>query len=253
MENLDEQIKDPNQLDMFAGILLTPEQDKMIASFIANQKALIIKCKEANIRDEKLLIDNGFIRDVHFVNSFKIESVTREVSLGSNYNGNAFKTELTFEIIGGYISLKGKQFYNNELKNSTFSVEFDKGKVQSPTIQDQYRFIKPKTLLEKLETYNKRSEYQFEEYKKKTNLKQNVIEKYTKLYPNTTITVKKEWNKYNGDFEIIEVKFTSGSYVQFRLDTYRNIEYLYKKYDAEVDKMNSDELLERFSKQEALN
>jgi hypothetical protein len=238
---------------MFAGILLTPEQDKMIASFIANQKALIIKCKEANIRDEKLLIDNGFIRDVHFVNSFKIESVTREVSLGSNYNGNAFKTELTFEIIGGYISLKGKQFYNNELKNSTFSVEFDKGKVQSPTIQDQYRFIKPKTLLEKLETYNKRSEYQFEEYKKKTNLKQNVIEKYTKLYPNTTITVKKEWNKYNGDFEIIEVKFTSGSYVQFRLDTYRNIEYLYKKYDAEVDKMNSDELLERFSKQEALN
>ena len=39
------------------------------------------------------------------------------------------------------------------------------------------------------------------------------------------------------------------SYVQFTLDTYNNKEKLYKKYDAEFDKMNSDELLERFSKQ----
>jgi hypothetical protein len=252
MENLDEQIKDPNQLDMFAGILLTPEQDKMIASFIANQKALIIKFKEANTRDEKLLIDNGFIRDIHFINTFKVEPATKEVSLGSSYSGNAFKTELTFEVVVGSILLKGKQFYDNELKDSTFIVEFNKGKVQSSTIQGQYRFIKPATLLEKLETYSKRSEYQFEEYQKKTNLKQNVIEKYTKLYPNATIEVKKEWTKYSGDFEVIKVQFTSGSYVQFRLDTYKNIEYLYKKYDAEVDKMNSDELLERFSKQEAL-
>ncbi len=60
---------------------------------------------------------------------------------------------------------------------------------------------------------------------------------------------KKEWTKYSGDFEIIEVKFDSGSYVQFRLDTYKNIEYIYKKFDAEVDKMKADELLERFSKQ----
>jgi hypothetical protein len=29
MENLEEQIKDPNQLDMFAGVLLTPEQEQM--------------------------------------------------------------------------------------------------------------------------------------------------------------------------------------------------------------------------------
>jgi hypothetical protein len=145
--------------------------------------------------------------------------------------------------------LKGKRFYNNKLEDSTFSIEFDGNKVQSSTIQDQYRYIKPSTLLEKLKIYSERAEYQFEEYKKKINLKESIVEKYTELYPNAAITVKKEWTKYSGDFEIIEVKFDSGSYVQFRLDTYKNIEYIYKKFDAEVDKMKADELLERFSKQ----
>jgi hypothetical protein len=33
-ENLNEQIKDPNQLDLFAGMLFTPEQEQKIAEFI---------------------------------------------------------------------------------------------------------------------------------------------------------------------------------------------------------------------------
>jgi hypothetical protein len=162
-----------------------------------------------------------------------------------------FEVEITYEMGSGGISLKGKQFYNNKLEDSTFSIEFDGNKVQSPTIQDNYRYIKPSTLLEKLKVYSERAKTLFEEYKKKTSLKQNIIEKYTKLYPNATITIKREWNKYNGDFEVIEVKFASGSYVQFRLDTYNNKEYLYKKHDAEA--LSVTELLEKFSKQEALN
>jgi hypothetical protein len=37
--------------------------------------------------------------------------------------------------------------------------------------------------------------------------------------------------------------------VLFRSDTYKNVEFLHKKHDAEYDKLNSDELLEKFSKQ----
>jgi hypothetical protein len=249
---MNEEIKDPNQLDLFAGILLTPEQDKMVEEFIKNQNHSAFLAEKRIQQNERLLVDNGFIYGMDFINTYKIETVTRKVTLGQRYNNTQFEVELTYEMGSGGISLKGKRFYNNELKDSTFSIEFDGGKVQSPTIQDQYRYIKPSTMLEKLKVYSERAEYQFEEYKKKTNLKQNVIEKYTKLYPNATIEVKREWTKYNGDFEIIEVKFVSGSFVQFRLDTYRNTEYMYKKYDAEVDKMTSEELLERFSKQEAL-
>jgi hypothetical protein len=258
MENLNEQeyIKDPNQLDLFAGILLTPEQEKMVADFLNKQKNANGNAKTRNQQNEKLLVDNGFIYGMDFINDFKIETVTRSVTVGYRYDNTQFETELTYEASSGGISLKGKRFYNNELKDSTFSVDFEGGKMQCVTIQDQYRYIKPTTLLEKLKVHNRRVEVLFEEYKKKTSLKEAIVEKYTKLYPNATITVNKEWNKHSGDFEVIEVKFASGSFVQFRLDTYRNTEYLYKKYDAEVDKMNSEELLERFSKQikkEALN
>lgn len=104
-------------------------------------------------------------------------------------------------------------------------------------------------MLEKLKIFNSRQEYLFEEHKKKTNLKQSVVDKYTKLYPNATVEAKREWGKYAGEFDVIEVKFDSGSYVQFKLDTYKNTEYLYKKFDAELDKLTVDETLERFSKQ----
>ena len=72
------------------------------------------------------------------------------------------------------------------------------------------------------------------------------------MYPNATVEVKNEYSKYSGSFQVVEVKFQSGSYVQFTLDTYNQAERLYKKYDAQFEKMSVDELLERFSKQEAL-
>jgi hypothetical protein len=106
-----------------------------------------------------------------------------------------------------------------------------------------------KHYLKKLNQYNERQKDCLKDFQKKTNLKQIVVEKYTKLYPNATITVKSDWTKYSGSFEVIEVKFESGSYVQFKLDTYLSKEYLYKKHDAEFANLNSDELLERFSKQ----
>jgi hypothetical protein len=251
MENLNEQdqIKDPNQLDMFAGILFTPEQEKMINDFLTRQKQNGIGDELSNQRNEKLLVNNGFIYGMDYVNTFKKEIVTREVSLGSRYNHNEFKVELTYETATGYISLKGKRFYQGELIDTTFGIDFEKDKVQSSTIQGQYRYIKPTTLLEKLKVYNERAEALLEEHKKKNSLKQNIIEKYRELYPNATVTAKDDWTKYSGSFEIVEVKFESGSFIQFRLDTYNNKEYLYKKHDAEFETLNSEELLNRFSKQ----
>jgi hypothetical protein len=251
MENLNEQdqIKDPNQLDMFAGILFTPEQEKMINDFLTRQKQNSIGDELSNQRNEKLLVNNGFIYGMDYVNTFKKEIVTREVSLGSRYNHNEFKVELTYEMATGYISLKGKRFYQGELTDTTFGIDFEKDKVQSSTIQGQYRYIKPTTLLDKLKVHNERAEALLEEHKKKNSLKQTIIDKYIKLYPTATVIAKDDWTKYSGSFEIVEVKFESGSFIQFRLDTYNNKEYLYKKHDAEFETLNSEELLNRFSKQ----
>jgi hypothetical protein len=250
---MNEEIKDPNQLDMFAGILFTPEQEQKIAHFIKDREDLAILNESINKQREQLLINNGFIKDVDFVNTFKIETVTREMTLGYTYNKTDFKAEVTFKAIEGGIGLKGKRFdtYSkpSELVDSTFNIEFEGNKVNCSTIQDNYRFIKPSTLLEKLKIFNSVQEQRLEDYKKKNNLKQSIVDKYTKLYPNATVTTKTDYTRYSGTFDIIEVKFESGSYIQLTLNTYQNKEILHKKYDAEFEKMNSDELLDKFSKQ----
>jgi hypothetical protein len=244
------------QLSLFAGILFTPEQEQKIAEFIKIREDIANTNESINKQREQLLINNGFVKDVHFVNTFKIETVTNEMTIGYTYNKTDFKAEITYKAIDGGIFLKGKRFdtYSkpNELVDYTFSIDFERDKINCSGVQDSYRYIKPKTLLEKLNQYNECQKDCLKDFQNKTNLKRIVVEKYTKLYPNAVVTVKSDWTKYSGSFEVIEVKFESGSYIQFRLDTYNNKEYMYKKHDNEFDELNSDELLEKFSKQEAL-
>jgi hypothetical protein len=245
-----ENIKDPNQLDLFAGIVLTVEQQKQVDFYIdsVNKSTNYQRNKVHHI--ERLLVEAGFKVGIDFENTFKPSLETRTVSIG--WGKDKFETEITAEFHSGDVSLKGLRFSNNELIKATFTIDVDKDKVQCYTVQGQSRYIKPKTLLEKLNQYNECQKDALKDFQNKTNLKRIVVEKYTKLYPKATITVKDDWSKYSGRFEVIEVKFESGSFIQFRLDTYKNVEFFHKKHDAEFEKMNAEELLKRFSKQEAL-
>ncbi len=246
-------MKEEIQLSLFDGILFTPEQEQKIADFIKSREELAIIAEKQNAQNEQLIINIGFIKDVDFVNTFKVETVTRELTFGYTYNNTDFRAEATFKQSAGGIYLKGKRFDSyskpNELIDSMFDISFQGNKINCYTVQDNFRFIKPSTILEKLKTFNSRQEHLFEEYKKKNSLKQNIVNKYTKLYPNATVTFKNEYVNRSGTFEIVEVKFESGSYVQFTLNTYQNKEIFYRKFDAELNNLSSDELLERFSKQ----
>lgn len=242
--------EDPNQLDLFAGIVLTVEQQKKVDCYIdsVNKSTNYQRNKVQQI--EQLLIETGFKGGIDFENTFKSSLETRTVKIG--YGITQFETEITAFFSSGDINLLGVCFneYDKKIENRKFGVDISNGKLQSSTtIQGQYRFIKPKTLLEKLKLSNERAKQQLEDYKKENGLKQTVIEKYTKLYPKATVTVKNDWTKYSGTFEVIEIKFVSGSSIQFRLDTYKNVEYLYKKYDAEIATLSIEELLEKFTKQ----
>jgi hypothetical protein len=112
---MNEEIKDPNQLDMFAGILFTPEQERKIAEFIKIREDIANTNESINNQREQLLTNNGFIKDVDFVNTFKIETVTNETTIGYSYNKTDFKAEVTYKTIDGGIFLKGKRFgtYSN--------------------------------------------------------------------------------------------------------------------------------------------
>jgi hypothetical protein len=246
-----ENFKDPNQLDLFAGIVLTTEQQSQVDRYIdnVNKSANFQRNKVQQL--EQLLVEAGFKKGIDFENTFKSSLETSTVGIG--WGNNQFETEVTAEFHSGDVVLKGLRFSNNELIKATFNINIDKDKVQCYTVQGQSRYIKPKTLLEKLNQHNECQKDALKDFQNKTNLKQIVVEKYTKLYPNAIVTVKSDWTKYSGSFEVIEVKFESGSYVQFRLDTYNNKEYMFRNHDAEFVKLNSEELLNRFSKQEALN
>ena len=249
-----ENFKDPNQLDLFAGIVLTVEQQSQVDRNVDNINQSTNWQRNKVQQIEQLLVEAGFKKGIDFENTFKSSLETRNIKIG--YGIWQFETEITAEFHSGDVSLKGLRFFDGKLTNTTFTISIDNDKVQCYTVQGHSRYIKPKTLLEKLNQHNECQKDRLKDFQNKTNLKQIIVEKYTKLYPNATITVKSDWTKYSGSFEVIEVKFESGSYIQFKLDTYNNKEFMYKKHDAEFDNLNSEELLNRFSKQikkEALN
>lgn len=251
MNNLEQQVevKNPNQLDLFAGILLTQEQQEMINDYVDRCNKNAEYYKQNNQRLEQMLLDAGFIKGKDFVNDFETKVTTREVTLGYTWRNNTFETEVTYTETKGSVRLKGVYFNSKELLEREFNVDFDKDKVQCTAVQDQYRYIKPTTLLEKLHNYNAKEEYTYNEYVKKNALTNSIIKKYTELYPNATIEVKNEWSKYSGSFQILEVKFQSGSYVQFTIDAYNKAERLYKKYDVQFEQMSVEEVLNKFNNQ----
>jgi hypothetical protein len=251
-----ENIKDPNQLDLFAGILLTTEQQEQVNTYIETQKKNSEYAQNRHKHVVAFLLANDFVEGVHFEQSCKVTIETRETTLGSRYNNTSFETEVEIEKCDSQIYLLGQNFYiwetDKKLKPAKFWVDVENNKIQCGSITEQYRFYKPKTILEKLKIHNEKAANQFEEFKQKENLEKNTIEKYTKLYPNAEVTSKDGYTKASGSFRLVEVKFKSGSYVQFKLDTYNNKEYLCSKYDALTDKLTAEELLDKFSKQEAL-
>ena len=244
------------QLDLFAGILLTTEQQGQVNKYIENQKKNSEYAQNKHKQIVELLLENDFVEGVHFEQSCKVTTETRKTTLGYSYNNTAFETEIEFEKCDSQIYLLGQNFYiwetDKKLKPAKFWFEVERGKILCSSITEQYRYYKPSTMLEKLLLHNKKAANQFEEFKQKANLEKNTIEKYTKLFPDAEVISKDGYTKYRGSFKIVEVKFKSGSYVQFELDTYNNKEYIGKRFDAELEKLTAEELLERFSKQEAL-
>jgi hypothetical protein len=239
------------QLDLFEGVLLTADQQEKVNIYIENCKKNSEYIQKQHLNIVGLLLMNGFCKDTHFEESCKTTIETRTVRLGYTYNNTDFETEVTAEYSQSNLYLLGQSFdsYKGELKPSKFYFDIEQDKIRCGSITEQYRYIKPRTLLEKLKQHNEKAVYRFEEHQKKTNLEKNTIKKYTQLYPDAEITSKDGYSKYEGSYRLIEVKFKSGSYVHFKLDTYNNKEYMCNKHDALVDKLTAEELLDRFSKQ----
>jgi hypothetical protein len=239
------------QLDLFEGVLLTADQQTHVDNYINSQQKVTTFQENETQRIEKMLIEAGFIKGVHFKNNFKSSTTTRTVTLGYSYNQTQFEVEVTAKICTGGVVLLGKRFDSStkELKDATFSFDVERDKLQSWSIQEQSRYVKPKTLLTKLLEHNEKEKQRFDEYNKATALLNATLKKYKTLYPSATVTSGRDYAKYYGSFDTIKVEFESGSFIEFRIDPYNDRDVMFKKKDVEYDNLSSDELLERFSKQ----
>lgn len=245
------EFKDPNQLDLFTGVYLTPDQQKQVETYIDHQDKNITYQENENRRIENLLVEAGFIKGVHFKNDFKSFTETREVTLGYRYNQTQFDVEVTAKFYTGGIALLGKRFdlTDKKLRDAMFTFDVERDKFQSYSIQEQARYVKPKTFLTKLLEHNEKEKQRFEEYNKQMALLNATLNKYKTLYPSATVTSGRDYGKYLGSFDTVKVEFESGSWIEFRIDMYGNRDVMFKKKDVEYDNSSPEELLERFSKQ----
>ena len=116
------------------------------------------------------------------------------------------------------------------------------------------RHYKPSSLLTKYKEHNQRIVNELEEKNKENIALNNIVAKYQTLYPEAKIEISSDYYRsrrnYNS-FPIVEVKFPSGSWVQFQLGYSNNLEEVrfYKKYDAQSE--TTKDLLDRFNNQKA--
>ena len=242
------------QLDLFHGKVLTVEQQEEVNRFIKSQAERAIK-DEKRVNETMLMLDEaGFVYGQDYSSNFEVEEVTKEQRFGYGYNNTDYEFEVTYTQSSGNVFLWVNTINNGELKTYKSSVDKEGDKLMCTSVTSQYRHYKPSSLLTKYKEHNQRIVNELEEKNKENIALNNIVAKYQTLYPEAKIEIISDYYRsrrnYNS-FPIVEVKFPSGSWVQFQLGYSNNLEEVrfYKKYDAQSE--TTKDLLDRFNNQKA--
>ena len=239
------------QLDLFEGILLTQEQQEMIDRHIKNCDDHAVKRQNEINRIENLLIEAGFQLGVDYKNTFKIEEVTEDVTLGSSWSNNQFEAkDVTFKKHNGDVFLMSREYdeRQNIVQDVSVTIWKEGDKFECSRLVGSYRKVKPATLLEKLKEHRERAQYTYERKNKERLAIEKVIGEIEAKCPSakvgTSIEYTRNWNQY----KVVQATFKNGSYITWRVyvdGTY----HIDKKYDAALKAMKTDEVLDFFANQ----
>ena len=239
-----------NQLDLFHGVILTPEQQEMVNNYIDNQAKNVIKRQEECNSILRLLEEAGFEYGKDFETTFEIEEWSGEKELGYSYNNSNFTHKITCMGCSGGVSIIYNILHEGKIKKSKCNVTIEDGKLQAYSITPQYRYYKASSLLSKLKEKNEGVERKLELKGKQEAALEVIIAKYKKLYPEAVVYSSTDYYRRSySSFPIVKVKFKSGSEVSFTLGYGDEMEkeVFHKKYDAISETTKS--LLERFNNQ----
>jgi hypothetical protein len=240
------------QLELDFGMLTVVQQER-VDSFIKNQKEQTSNNIKNSNTIETLLNEGGFIKGIDFENTIKIKIVTGEKEFG--YGSDAFKANVTYEMVEGNVYILYKKYDSRENKIVTQRgyVSRNSDKLECSYITSQYRAYKPKSLYDKLLESNSKAQNEFDSDNRERLVVKYTVNKYKNLFPKAEVTVGKDYYKnYRSnhiEFPIVMVKFESGSYISFRMGYEIDNETVYKKYDAVTSQLSAIELLNIFNQQ----
>lgn len=229
-----------SQLDLFEGIILSQEQQEMIADFKQKQAKAVKDKMLSNERIEGALIEAGFLKDVDFKNTFETKVVTDDVQLGYSFKGNQFEAkDVTYNTIKGGVCFLSKRYDKEEdkvvdTKINYYSFDGNKNKIECYNVVGSYRAVKLTTFLTKLKEQREDAKSQMESVRIRKSAFEIAKADLQAEYPNVNIFEFTDFDRYsNRYFETkrLKAQFENGSFITFNVSV--NGEYrINKKYDA---------------------
>ena len=229
-----------SQLDLFEGIILSQEQQEMIADFKQKQAKAVKDKMLSNERIEGALIEAGFLKDVDFKNTFETKVVTDDVQLGYSFKGNQFEAkDVTYNTIKGGVCFLSKRYDKEEdkvvdTKINYYSFDGNKNKIECYNVVGSYRAVKLTTFLTKLKEQREDAKSQMESVRIRKSAFEIAKADLQAEYPNVNIFEFTDFDRYsNRYFETkrLKAQFENGSFITFNVSV--NGDYrINKKYDA---------------------
>jgi hypothetical protein len=243
------------QLDLFEGVVLTVEQEEMVARFKENKAKRTKKFQLENQQIEGALVEAGFIKGVDFENNFETKTITRDIELGSSWSDNQFTAQdVTYNECFGGVELLSKRYNKEEDKVVDTRIKFlnfEYGKFECSSLTGNYRKIKPTTLLTKLQEQRERAEYEMKANRERNGGFIVAMSDLQTKFPAANVFKFTDYDGYGARYRTVErikAQFENGSYVTFNVSndgSYR----IAKKYDAAIAAMGSNEVMEFFTNQ----
>ncbi len=247
-----------SQLDLFEGIVLSQEQQEMIADFKQKQSKATRDKMLSNERLEGALIEAGFLKDVDFKNTFEPTIVTDDVQLGRySFKGNQFEAkDVTYNTTEGGVSFLSKRYDKEEdkivdTKIKYYSFDGNKNKIECSNIVGSFRAVKLTTFLTKLKEQRENAEAQMESARIRKSAFAIAKADLQAKYPNVNIVEFTDFDRYsNRYFEVkrLKAQFENGSFITFNVNSLGEYN-INKKYDAVMETADVETAMNAFINQ----
>jgi hypothetical protein len=241
----------PNQLSLFAN-MLTVEQEQRLADAKASATKQMQRQKDEVVRKMKVVIDAGF-SPAQYSYSTDCKKVIREVNV-NHWRDEAKMVEAELDQFNGnfYIIFDRYDNTKNEIVKTKATISLYGDKVECFWLNQNSRKMKAETILVNIAKAAEKAHYEYARANTVKSIVKYTVNKYKKLYPNAEVEAGKGYNSGRGnweEFEIVTVKFPSGSYIVLRTTTTPDSEYAHKTYNAVTSKMTNAELMDHFNAQ----